>query len=294
MKSTKIIILLFLLAPLSLIPYIVSKKHAPDAELANIEPFLGGFLDYVSPIETSLLTPSRFSKESLILQDNNNKKYTLSYEWNEPKRPYPENIKFPLIVHLYDTQINNDTRDKADTLPHISYSAEYITQPSVTMKFPAFNFVPSISHDEIWGYHKETSKKQTTAYITKSIEILISKYPIDKERVYIVGCGLEATGVFSALKNSPNLYAAAIAHSGEWDINKTKEISNAPLYIMTGENNKRFPPSITRTVAKNIKNNGGNVIYKEIASMPHDCSYKGLYSNKVWSWLFSNKAITKI
>lgn len=311
MKILRLFIFLGILPLFFAVPYLIAYQQAPGTELASIEPLLG--LMNIEKDVSHLVTTSRFKKQNVtITHDKNGDRYKLSYEWNAPQKPWPESIKFPLIVHLYDitteqarkkenkegfppikipsfkTKAHKIKKPK-QTIKELAYSAEFITQSRMSISFPAFNVVPDIHSSEIWGYHTKTQQPQIIPHINALVVQLISQYPIDPKRVYIVGCGMGATGVFSAIERAPTLYAAAIAHSGEWDIRKTKDLSTTPLYMMTGKKNMSFSPSITRALAKNIRKNNGEIIYKEISSMEHNCAYKRFYSEDVWQWLFSHK-----
>jgi len=297
MKLIRFLIIPFAIPVTLLIAYIMFTQIAQEARESTV------ILSDAPTQNTVILSKSRFSEKEFIFdlnKDNEGKqdKIRLQTEWNKPRTPWPEGVKFPLVVHLNDLthRINKKKlyKDKKNRyisknyVNDIAYSAEYITNSALSFKIPAFNLVPILQTDSIWSYHSTTTKPQMIQYVNKAILQLLNEYPIDRKRIYIVGCGVGGTGVFGAINLLPNLYAAGVSHSGEWN-NMTKRLSSTPLLMITGSEDVVIPTRITRAVAQKIKREGGNVTYKEINSMPHNCSYKGLYSDNVWKWMFSQK-----
>ncbi|MGH1456725.1 MAG: prolyl oligopeptidase family serine peptidase [Alphaproteobacteria bacterium] len=280
--NIKLIILLLVLPIFFVIPYFLLRDVAPDAQLASSDPFLKKLLTDASDHASGKNSPSAkvykdYSSEhykSASADSSDLSAIDLEYMIQAPAKPWPENLKFPLIIHLSDTDSP-------------SYSAAY--HNTYKIKFPAFSIAPKLPKDFLWGYHRTTTQQHSLHAVLKLAEDIVREYPIDTQRIYIVGCGHGATGALSALDKRPDLFAAAIAHSPDWDQNKTTNISKTPILIMTGDSNITYPTIETQKLVKNIEETGGNISYKEIQYMKHDCAYKSLYSKKIWAWLFAQK-----
>ncbi len=277
--NMKLIILLLALPLLFAVPYFFLKDYAPNAELATSDPVLKKMISDVSANAKGKDTAESQAYKNYVpqvfkarKQDSGSYGEDLEYMLQAPSKPWPDNIKFPLIIHLSDTESP-------------AYSVAY--HDANKMSFPAFSISPILAPGALWGYHRKTTQPQNIDALLGLTSLMQERYPIDENKIYIVGCGHGATGVLSLINEKPDLFAAAIVHSPDWDSQKVENISHTPLLIMTGDSNITFPVTKTRKLVSNIKANGGNVSYKEIKYMKHDCAYKQLYTNNIWSWLFS-------
>lgn len=228
-----------------------------------------------------------------------------------PPKPWPEDLKFPLVIHLHDKRT-------------AAYSAEYVTQDGMSLAFPAFSVVPllgdiygenvdttmgkntlvhtsaymgkrksasDVTMEEIKAYHKDSMhlSQSVVPAITELTRHILDHYPIDENRVYIVGCGYGSLTLFGSLVSAPDLYAGALAVSGSWQLRDAQTLTSVPLYMVNGGDNRKFPAFSSRAFAKNIKAAGGDVRYKQFNSMGHTCSYSKFYSPEIWEWVFSHK-----
>jgi len=282
MKSAYLILLLCTLPLLFAVPYMLSVDKAPEAEIAGIEAIV-----YLAQ-EKKLMKPDQEKNTGLDMtslgfhigkyKDPEQGEDALSYFIYVPEKPWPKDIKFPLVIHFSDIQENT-----------ISTSAMYATQGRMPYDFPAIHFVPQLTNGVTWRRDKKSQKSPALGRVMEAVGRIMVENPIDEEKVYAVGCGVGSYGVLGALTRYPGLFAGAIAHSSGWDLKKANILAQTPLLMMTGAENKKISRIITKNLAAVIKEQGGKVAYKEIEGMPHNCDYSGFYSKKVWSWLFSNK-----
>ena len=234
----------------------------------------------ISP--TSSLTTTFRQHHSAVMDETlfEKSKYTASnnkaidYYVQKPLQPWPKDVKFPLIVHLHDKN-------------EIAFSANIITKPRISNAYPAFNLAPALPADHVFADLSDNDKT-SPEFVSNLVKDLLQQYPIDENRVYIIGCGYGAMGAFHEIDKNPDLYAGAITINGTWH-QVSKSLIQTPLLIMHGESNKVFRPLNTRQFVKEAKQAGATIGYKEFESMGHTCSYKGLYAKNVWDWLFKQR-----
>lgn len=328
MRIVYLLILLAVLPGLFFLPNLLADYQ--NGELAGTE--AQELLDRVNPlskiepamgqptVNKYLITPGRFERRFFDMgKQTKGLVHQAHYFLHAPEKPWPEAVKFPLVIHLHD----KDTP---------AYSAEYITQPKMQMAFPAFSVVPvfedryknkqvltynnmnqgtlpspteymkngknssrSLKEEKkrIQDYHDHSMDKTQSVvpFIVGMTRALVAEYPnIDETRIYITGCGYGALALFGALKQAPDLFAAGLAVNGSWSLNDTQNLEATPLMILNGSQNKFFPAVGSKLLAEHVHKAGGDVAYTQFKSLPHDCSYVKFYNSQKWDWTFSHKA----
>ena len=283
MKLSYLVVLLCTLPLLFAVPYMLTVDSAPDAKIAGVEAIV-----YLAK-EKKMMAPDSVEREHQILAfftDNGFLKgrYSdpeqgaeyLEYYTKMPEKPWPKGIRFPLVIHFLEPS-------------SAAVSAALATRGGLKLDFPAIHIVPILPKGKIWGETNEAAVHFPVGIALEAVGRIMVENPVDARRVYAVGCGDGAQAALSSLKFHPDFFAAAIVHSGKWDLKDTKIFAQTPILMMTGGANKVVPRLSTLNLAKAIKKNGGRVVYREVDSMPHNCGYEGFYTKNVWAWLFANK-----
>ena len=206
-----------------------------------------------------------------------NKIYT--YHWYQPDKPWPDKIKFPLILVLHDGY------GKA-------HAAKFLISKAIAAQHPAFILIPMLSAGRQWASASEPDKAQNKHALRDTVNIvknISSIYPIDMARIYILGCSGGGTGVYSAARHYSDFFAAGVTFSGQWDPPDGVNMTNMPLWAIHGEIDAVVPAEYPKTIVEIINSRGGNARYKELKGVEHDCSSGLFYTPDVWEWLFSHK-----
>lgn len=315
-----------------LVPSFLAHYQTGEYEGSEVSSFLDSYNPFAAMKPAAgtapkyVISSERFDKLEFGLDNSvSRRRYVLDYHLNTPKKPWPNDLKFPLVVHLHDKNTP-------------AYSSEYLTQTKVAFHFPAFNVVPVLEpyfnvNDTSFGfsqasnlpgptslgkvasrfntahpssktkkgsikdkdalklYHKNSMENSQSAVpdiiaLTKEI---IKRYPIDENRIYVVGCGYGGLAMLGAIRADPKLFDAGMVISASWSNTDTMPFVKTPLYIANGSGNTFFPAVSSRIFAKTLHQNQGRVAYKEFEAMPHDCSYVGFYKSHVWKWLFAQR-----
>jgi len=259
-------------------------------------------------IQKLVLSEQRFDKKNYAKKDTKtNIQNSLNYLLFSPSKPWPEGLKFPLIIHVRD---HNET----------AFSAEYITQTQMAFNFPSFSVVPDIQnlfHDttedsrpsasnilpaseNFRSKYQETAKsvnykqmREDASLITKPLTGLITELtellPVDEQKIYLIGCGYGGAIVYHILENQPDMFAAAVTINSAWQPKKLQNLTKTPILMQNGKKNTKFASFIANNLANDINKAGGKAIFQGYESMPHTCSYKNLYSSNVWKWMFAQK-----
>ena len=314
MKVFKLVILLATLSLLFALSYFFFYTENPEStaydkhSLNSLKkmPAISSAPNKKDKENKTLLSEHRFERKNFSQNDQNTKILnSIDYFFFSPPKPWPENLKFPLIVHLND---HND----------LAYSAEYISQDNMTFHFPAFSIVPQTdqlyAHLNIDERMKKTNNpfnatvndnktvksavnfktfrehtKKILPPLTALIDNVKEKYPIDEKRIYLIGCGFGAATLFHLIEKQPDRFASLVALSGTWQSENYNKFKSTPILTLNGKINAMFLNISGESFTANVKKAGGKAIYKGFESMPHTCSHKDFYASNVWKWMFAQK-----
>jgi predicted peptidase len=225
-----------------------------------------------------------FSKRQFVTGDGIHKR-TQTYYWLGPQSAGTAGTKFPLVVVLHDA------RGKA-------YAAEVLASQAMRNKFPAYVLVPQSPDGKDWAMPESYSDTPAYRYEPQreslpDVITMLPKVPdensIDRNRVYIVGCGDGGAGVYGALLRFPSLFAGGVAINAKWSVQDAADLIDVPLLIEHGAADDVVPAEIARLMSNQIGENGGSVSYQEFPGIGHACAAPDFYSPDMWDALFRQK-----
>ena len=153
---------------------------------------------------------------------------TLEYSLYIPE-DYDETAQYPLIMYIPDS---SGSGKSAAQIVEQYYGAAVWASDEEQEKHASFVLVPAFSEtvvDDNWN----TSDQINTA--VKLISSLLEEYSIDRSRLYTTG---QSMGCMTSLYlNSiyPNLFAASLYVSGQWDINVLGNMENQTFFYITSQ-----------------------------------------------------------
>lgn len=143
------------------------------------------------------------------------------------------------------------------------------------------------------------------------LDALQKEFPIDPDRVYVLGHSMGGFGAFECLAIQPNRFAAAVASAGglsPW--HDPAKFTHVPIWAFHGERDTTVPIGLSRTVFERMKRSNGNMKFTPLAGVGHGASvfafsytgdrpgdgFKTQYSSSrcdrtpsVWDWLFRQR-----
>lgn len=219
--------------------------------------------------------------ERKLFEPRDKKLQDLTYFWFQPAPPYPEGLKFPLVLVLHGA-------------PGNSYAAKFLVAPQMQKAYPAFIVVPVLPERQLWaGSHPAAAKGEGIHDAVALIMDIVAKYPVDINRIYVIGCSDGGTGTFGAVTYYPDLFAGAVAIAGSWNPEQAPKMTGVPLVAMHGADDRVIPPDSARDTIGLIKQYGGQAFYSEFPGQGHNCPAAHYYAAQTWDWLFSQKKAPK-
>ncbi|HRI77691.1 MAG TPA: prolyl oligopeptidase family serine peptidase [Alphaproteobacteria bacterium] len=229
-----------------------------------------------------------FEHRIFSVKDENGNGHDLNYYFYAPEKPYPPGLKFPLVMVLHGA-------------PGNAYAAQALAaNAAMRIKYPAFIVVPVLPTNKTWSFPQSfpedvplkayfMNKEQDLPDAVAVIRNLSAQYPVDTDRVYAIGCSEGGTGVYGALRDHPDVFAAGVVISGLWTQADAPQLTRRPLTIMHGALETEAPVQLARAMAQQIKARGGKVQYVEMPETGHECPSMIYYSATTWNWLFMHK-----
>lgn len=126
--------------------------------------------------------------------------------------------RYPPVVFLHGAGERGDDNEK-----HITSSEGTTTwvRPEVQKEHPCFVLAPQCPTNGYWGtsfrVEKDPHKLIPNCYVATVlliIEELLSKAPIDEDRVYVTGLSMGGFGTIALLTLNPQLFAAGVVVCG--------------------------------------------------------------------------------
>lgn len=160
--------------------------------------------------------------------------YTMPFAVYEPKNKSGQ--KLPVLIYLHGKTNGGETNITPFT-ECMGIVARKIKK--VKRKNPCIMVVPSIPRS--YGYDIKVKIEDNylfDAIFNELFPLLKEKYPIDENRVYLMGCSNGAGGTWSQIIKHPERYAAAIPMMGYSDADEDKyfeAIKDVPVWAVHAE-----------------------------------------------------------
>lgn len=168
-------------------------------------------------------TKAKFTQETYTDAENG---VTLDYNLFIPD-DYDETVSYPLIMFIPDSSAAGKSCEEVLSQ---YYGADIWASDGEQEKHASFVFVPAFS-ETVVDDDFNTSNQIDTA--VKVLNELTEKYNIDTSRIYTTG---QSMGCMTSLYLNglyPDLFAASLFVSGQWDITTLKPLETAKFFYIT-------------------------------------------------------------
>ena len=207
---------------------------------------------------------------------------------------FPEKIKkgkkYPLVLFYHGSGERGN-----DNFSQLKWGVRHFATKKIRHRFPAFVVAPQIPADSQWvdmnyDAFPVVLPVQPSHYIALSIELirfLEEKYPIDPNRIYVMGISSGGYAVWAAIERRPDLFAAAVPIAGGGDPSKANLLVHLPIWAFEGHNDHEVPRRFMTTVIDSIRKDGGHPRYTIYPHIGHtDTWIKAFNDKRLYHWLF--------
>ncbi len=227
---------------------------------------------------------------------NNTMAYTMPFAVYEPKNKSGQ--KLPVLIYLHGRTNGGET----NIIPFMECMGIIARKiKKLKRKNPCIMVVPSIPR--CYGYDIKVKTEDKTlfdAIFNELFPLLKEKYPIDENRVYLMGCSNGAGGTWSQIIKHPERYAAAIPMMGYSDADEDKyfeAIKDIPVWAVHAEDDDNVRIGKTEygyggsdILVEKLKAAGnGKVKYSRYKKYGHSVAKVFLKRENWCDWLFEQK-----
>lgn len=214
---------------------------------------------------------------------------TLLYRLLEPGVLEGSQGKRPLLLFLHGAgERGNDNKAQL-----VHGKAMMLT---AARQYGAFVLAPQCPRGRKWAevdWGKPTHKmpqesSQPLRLALEVIEKMQKQYPVDPDRLYVMGLSMGGYGTWDAVQRYPDLFAAAVPICGGGDETAAGRI-RAPAWAFHGDKDRAVPVSRSRNMIEAIKKAGGKPRYTEYPGVGHNSWDTAFKDPEMLKWLFSQR-----
>jgi predicted peptidase len=201
---------------------------------------------------------------------------------------YDSSQKYPLILFFH-----GGTGRGSDNEAQISNENErgthIWTSPENQAVFPAFVLAPQCGKRENWS-DPELNEINPPLQLTLDILALVQKdYPIDPDRIYLVGQAMGGLGAWALLQNFPGRWAAAIIVASFDNFTDVSPLTRVPLWMFQWDEDPAVPTVTVREMVKQLKKAGGQPRYTEYHQIKTPVWDRAFSEPQLVPWLTAQK-----
>jgi predicted peptidase len=196
--------------------------------------------------------------------------------------------KYPLVLFLHGTDGRGSDNVKQLTQQN-QLGSHFWISPEVQNKFPTFVLAPQCPTGQTWS---EPEFNQPSKWLVMAVEALTKvekEFPIDPDRVYVVGQSMGGLGVWSLLQNYTGKWAAAIIMGAYDTFSDIPAIAQVPLWVFQGDADSSVPVTQVRSMVAQLKKAHANLRYTEYHKAGHEVWAKAFAEPDLLPWLSSQK-----
>ena len=146
---------------------------------------------------------------------------------------YDDTEKYPLIMFIPDS---SGSGKSAAELVEQYYGAAVWATDEEQKKHPSFVLVPAFSETVVDDSWNTSDQIETAVKLIKSIE---EKYHIDTDRVYTTGQSMGCMTSLYLNSRYPDLFAASLYVSGQWDISVLENMEEQTFFYITSAGDEK-------------------------------------------------------
>ncbi|XAW90349.1 prolyl oligopeptidase family serine peptidase [Vibrio sp. CDRSL-10 TSBA] len=221
--------------------------------------------------------------------------FTLPYQLYTPQ----QHGQLPLIIHLHGSG-EAGTDNQAQMYQGTNWGPQYFASAENQAIQPSYVLAPQTPGPMRWAsttlepynYKKTPSTESMTALLHLVDSLLVENPDIDPARVYITGLSRGGQGVWNAMMQRPELFAAALPIAGSADPKQAKTINQIPTWVFHGSADEVTNVDYSRQMVDAVIRSGGStstIRYTEIEDGGHAASWVTAYGNSdVYRWLMKH------
>ncbi len=209
-------------------------------------------------------------------------------------RTQEEEESYPLVLFLHGSgEKGNDNERQVQ----VNCITDTLLSEKNRKAYPCYVVAPQCPKDEMWStkLEKEGSfladrKEPVLDAVMGLVKELEMKYPIDPDRIYVVGISMGGHAVWNLLGRENDTFAAAVSVCGCGDPMQAEKLKDMPIWIFHGTKDTTVPVQYSREMVKAFEEVGAKRIrYTEYPGEKHQSWELAYREKELYSWLFAQQ-----
>lgn len=193
-------------------------------------------------------------------------------------RNYDPAKNYPLHIFLHGADERGTDNEQQLTLGASNFQVDSIRQ-----NYPAFIIFPQCPKAFYWF------SEPVTQTLKKLIDSFVSDNKVNKDKISIGGFSMGAYGTFAMVAQNKGFFEAAVAISGDGDVNKVSSMASTNWQIFAGENDVVVSSSKTEKMAMALEKAGASVSFTLFPGADHESTWLKAFSKPdFFFWIFSS------
>jgi predicted peptidase len=168
-------------------------------------------------------------------------------------------------------------------------------KPDARRRFPCFVLMPQAEGS--WVQHAVSDKPirltpTPAASLLIAHEILkatVKEYPVDADRLYLMGYSNGACGVWELLEREPRACAAAAITAGAGDPAAVVVAKHVPIWAFHGSKDSTIPLDRMTELVGSLRAARGTPMFTVYQNGAHYDAKKGLHDPNLLPWMFAQR-----
>ena len=197
--------------------------------------------------------------------------------------------KYPLILFLHGVGERG-----TDNMKQLLVGLDIFADPARIGRYPCFIAAPQCPEEDKWAdvdwrADRHVMNKKPARSLALALEIITAlrkEFPIDPDRLYIIGYSMGGFGTWDAIQRYPDLFAAAVPVCGGGDETAARRIIHVPVWVFHGALDNIVKVERSRNMVNALVRAGGVPRYTEYATINHFCWGYAFMNENMLAWLF--------
>ena len=198
--------------------------------------------------------------------------------------------RYPLVVWMHDYYgAGTDNRSQIENTN--APGAMVWTSAANQERHPCFVLAPQCPRSPLWVDFETHAQSKRLKLLPRLVADLEKLYPLDVDRVYLVGQSIGAFAVWSLLETNSSLFAAGVPVAGGGNPAGAAKSATIPVWVFHGATDGVVPVAKSREMVAALKKAGGDPRYTEFAHLGHElrCWQAVFHNPEFQEWLFSQR-----
>jgi predicted peptidase len=128
----------------------------------------------------------------------------------------------------------------------------------------------------------------------KSLDLAMSRYSIDSERVILAGLSYGGLGAFQIGARHPDRFAAVVSVSGRKDLASAAMLKTVPVWAFHSRGDPFVSYESSEAMCQAVTHNGGNARLTLFPSMDHDCFDRAVGQSDLVNWMLRQRRTSQV